>query len=117
MRTQTIEIEEIKRAKPPKAEDSYQNHNLNNEEMGEKQEEEKKLEENKLKWVEKEKRELANSITELTKQINELKTEMSTKHEEATAMSGQNSKKITDLKHENDKLRNNVHQLQAEKEK
>ena len=73
------------------------------------------MEDNKVKRVEKENRKLANSINELTKQINELKTEMSTKHEEATAMSGQNSKKITDIKHENDKLKNNVHQLQAEK--
>ena len=117
-----IEIEEIKKAKIQEVENGHRNHNLSDEEMGENQEGGKKEKENaevrndnKLKQVEKENRELASSITELRKQIDELKTEMNTKHKETNEMLGLNNKKIMDLKHENGKLRDNVHHLQAKK--
>ena len=113
-----MEIKEIKGAGPQKAENSPQNRNQDKKKGGEEQEREKKTEElkdNQVKRAEKENREQDNSFSELAKQMNELKIEMNTKHEEATTMSGQNSKKIMDIKHENDNLKNNVHQLQAEK--
>ena len=85
----------------------------NIEKMEEEHREEKRLIKDELKLVGKGKRELAKNITEVKKQINELK-ERRAKHEKTIIMSGEDNRKVMDLIDENNKLKKSIYLTRTE---